>query len=281
MHPYSLALLSAVPQVSVGKKVERIVLQGDVPSPINPGVGCRFAPRCWMASERCKTESPKLTEVEPGHFVSCFYADKASANSSLAKKIKGVKKMIDVSMDKRVMPALKIPESQIRKLDITDTERIERFRTAGYGGNVSDALWALGICNTVLSQQFKALRQGMVLVGRALPVKLHTVVIDSSLGPGGESSSYVEDKLNGTEHPQKRMMRCVAESEPGSILCFDCGGDMQPAHFGEMSCQLAYSHGCRGMLIAGNCRDTQYVLKMPDFPCSHLARLLTPLADGL
>ena len=174
--------------------------------------------------------------------------------------------MIDVSMDKRVMPALKIPESQIRKLDITDTERIERFRTAGYGGNVSDALWALGICNTVLSQQFKALRQGMVLVGRALPVKLHTVVIDSSLGPGGESSSYVEDKLNGTEHPQKRMMRCVAESEPGSILCFDCGGDMQPAHFGEMSCQLAYSHGCRGMLIAGNCRDTQYVLKMPDFP---------------
>jgi 4-hydroxy-4-methyl-2-oxoglutarate aldolase len=67
-------------------------------------------------------------------------------------------------------------------------------------------------------------------------------------------------------HPQKRMMRAVAESEPGSILCFDCGGDMQPAHFGEMSCQVAYAHGCRGMLIAGNCRDTQYVLKMEDFP---------------
>ena len=67
-------------------------------------------------------------------------------------------------------------------------------------------------------------------------------------------------------HPQKRMMRAVAESAPGSILCFDCGGDMQPAHFGEMSCQLAYAHGCRGMLLAGNCRDTQYVLKMPDFP---------------
>jgi regulator of RNase E activity RraA len=41
---------------------------------------------------------------------------------------------------------------------------------------------------------------------------------------------------------------------------------MQPAHFGEMSCQLAYAHGCRGMLLAGNCRDTQYVLRMPDFP---------------
>ena len=50
------------------------------------------------------------------------------------------------------------------------------------------------------------------------------------------------------------------------MLCFDCGGDMQPAHFGEMSCQLAYAHGCRGMLLAGNCRDTQYVLKMADFP---------------
>ena len=67
-------------------------------------------------------------------------------------------------------------------------------------------------------------------------------------------------------HPQKLMMRTVAPSKPGSILCFDCGGDMQPAHFGEMSCQLAYAHGCRGMLMAGNCRDTQYVLKMPDFP---------------
>ena len=63
-----------------------------------------------------------------------------------------------------------------------------------------------------------------------------------------------------------RMMRAVSEAENGVILCFDCGGDMQPAQFGEMSCQLAYAHGCRGMLLAGNCRDTQYVLKMPDYP---------------
>jgi regulator of RNase E activity RraA len=41
---------------------------------------------------------------------------------------------------------------------------------------------------------------------------------------------------------------------------------MQPAHFGEMSCQVAYAHGCRGMLLGGNARDTQYILKMPDFP---------------
>ena len=68
-----------------------------------------------------------------------------------------------------------IPREEIRHLDITDLERIERFKKAGYGGNVSDSLWSLGVCDTVLSQRFKALRQGMQLVGRALPVKLHTL----------------------------------------------------------------------------------------------------------
>ena len=61
-------------------------------------------------------------------------------------------------------------------------------------------------------------------------------------------------------------MRAVSDQEDGTILCFDCGGDMQPAQFGEMSCQVSYAHGCRGMLLAGNCRDTQYVLKMDDYP---------------
>ena len=61
MHPYSLALLSAVPQVNVDTKVKRILLKGDVPSPMNPKPGCRFAPRCWMAQERCFTDTPVLT----------------------------------------------------------------------------------------------------------------------------------------------------------------------------------------------------------------------------
>lgn len=74
MHPYSLALLSAVPQVNVDKKVNRILLKGDVPSPMNPKPGCRFAPRCWMAQERCFTESPKLQAVEYNHCVACHYA---------------------------------------------------------------------------------------------------------------------------------------------------------------------------------------------------------------
>ena len=153
---------------------------------------------------------------------------------------------------------------EIRTLDITDLERIERFRRAGYGGSVSDALHSLGVDGTVFSASFKPLRQGMQLVGRALPIKLHSQVDLSDL-PEEKRALEARWEAEGG-HPQKRMMRAVAAADPGVVLCFDCGGDLQPAHFGEMSCQLAYAHGCRGMLLAGNCRDTQYVLKMPDFP---------------
>lgn len=152
---------------------------------------------------------------------------------------------------------------EIRTLDISDLERIERFRTAGYGGSVSDALNSLGVRDTVFSDRFKPLRQGMQLVGRALPIKLHSLI--EPRPPEYQAEWEAKWEAEGG-HPQKRMMRAVADAEDGCVLCFDCGGDMQPAHFGEMSCQLAYSHGCRGMLLAGNCRDTQYVLKMPDFP---------------
>lgn len=153
---------------------------------------------------------------------------------------------------------------KVRHLDVTDLERIERYRRAGYGGNVSDALHSLGVRDTVFSSRFQALRQGMQLVGRALPIKLHSLV-ERKVTPEEKEANEKKWEAEGG-HPQKRMMRAVAGSAPGSVLCFDCGGDMQPAHFGEMSCQLAYAHGCRGMLLAGNCRDTQYVLKMPDFP---------------
>jgi len=154
--------------------------------------------------------------------------------------------------------------SEIRHLNISDLERVERYRRAGYGGCVSDALVSLGVRDTVLSERFKPLRQGMQLVGRALPMKLHSQV-DYREIPGAQEAMEKQWEAEGG-HPQKRMMRTVAAHEPGSILVFDCGGDTQVSHFGEMSCQVAYAHGCRGMLIAGHCRDTQYVLKMPDFP---------------
>jgi len=155
------------------------------------------------------------------------------------------------------------PSTEIRKLNITDLERIERFRRAGYGGSVSDALARLGVRDTVFNDRFRPLRQGMQLVGRALPIKLHSLVEPQT--PEVRQALQARWEAEGG-HPQQRMMRAVAEGEDGCVLCFDCGGDLQPAHFGEMSCQLAHAHGCRGMLLAGNCRDTQYVLKMPDFP---------------
>jgi len=71
-HPYTRALLSAVPVPEPGGKKERIILQGDVPSPIHPPSGCHFHPRCPRRMERCSREVPELREVTPGHAVRCF-----------------------------------------------------------------------------------------------------------------------------------------------------------------------------------------------------------------
>ena len=69
-HPYTQALLSAIPSVDIHKKNKRILLKGELVSPINPKPGCRFAARCPYATEKCKNPQT-LEEVRPGHFVSC------------------------------------------------------------------------------------------------------------------------------------------------------------------------------------------------------------------
>lgn len=74
-HPYTKALLSAIPVPSLHGKKERILLKGEITSPINPKPGCRFAPRCEYAKECCFTESPELVENEPGHFVACHFRE--------------------------------------------------------------------------------------------------------------------------------------------------------------------------------------------------------------
>jgi len=70
-HPYTEALLSAVPTPDPRAQKKRIILGGDVPSPINPPAGCRFHTRCPYAVERCRAEEPAMKEVRPGHFVAC------------------------------------------------------------------------------------------------------------------------------------------------------------------------------------------------------------------
>ncbi|MBS4196179.1 ABC transporter ATP-binding protein [Lederbergia citri] len=71
LHPYTQALLSAVPVPQVGVKRERIILQGDVPSPENPPQGCAFHTRCGACMEICKQKRPEMKEVSKGHYVAC------------------------------------------------------------------------------------------------------------------------------------------------------------------------------------------------------------------
>ena len=75
-HPYTQALLSAIPVPQLHNRRERILLKGEITSPINPPKACRFAQRCPYATDRCRSEEPALTEIKPGHFVSCFLVEK-------------------------------------------------------------------------------------------------------------------------------------------------------------------------------------------------------------
>ena len=76
VHPYTQALLSAIPVPQLNKSRERIVLQGEITSPINPPKACRFAQRCPYAMDQCRQAEPPLKEISPNHFVACFLTDK-------------------------------------------------------------------------------------------------------------------------------------------------------------------------------------------------------------
>jgi oligopeptide/dipeptide ABC transporter ATP-binding protein len=76
-HPYTRALLSAVPEPNPRAAKQRIVLAGDIPSPANPPPGCPFHPRCPhpLKNERCRSEPPPLREITPGHTAACHFAE--------------------------------------------------------------------------------------------------------------------------------------------------------------------------------------------------------------
>ena len=78
-HPYTKALLSAVPVADPikGRKRERIILQGDLPSPVNPPAGCVFNTRCWKAQDKCRTQVPELIQIgtDPSHRIACHYPE--------------------------------------------------------------------------------------------------------------------------------------------------------------------------------------------------------------
>ena len=81
MHPYTQALISAIPEADPTLNKQRIVLEGEVPSPINPPSGCKFNPRCMYATEKCKTEKPvyRPVEGEKEHFVACHHSEEILA----------------------------------------------------------------------------------------------------------------------------------------------------------------------------------------------------------
>jgi oligopeptide/dipeptide ABC transporter ATP-binding protein len=75
-HPYTQALISAVPVMNPESKHKRTILPGEIPSPIHPPPGCPFHPRCPIAAARCKTEAPVLRELGPGHNVACHFSER-------------------------------------------------------------------------------------------------------------------------------------------------------------------------------------------------------------
>jgi peptide/nickel transport system ATP-binding protein len=89
MHPYTKALLSAVPLPEPGAARQRMTLKGEVPSPTNPPKGCRFHTRCPYVLDRCRTEEPELRRAEGGHFAACHLHDLPAAQNPMAGKRDG------------------------------------------------------------------------------------------------------------------------------------------------------------------------------------------------
>ncbi len=92
LHPYTVALFSAIPIPDPDYKMDRIILQGSIPSPANPPAGCKFHTRCEKCMEMCKYVQPDFTEVEPGHYCACHLYNSEARNAELKPLLEQAKK---------------------------------------------------------------------------------------------------------------------------------------------------------------------------------------------
>ncbi len=83
LHPYTEALMSAIPALDPDAVMKPVILEGEIPSPANPPTGCHFHPRCPYAQAVCKTDAPEWKEYRPGHFAACHFADTLSLKGAL------------------------------------------------------------------------------------------------------------------------------------------------------------------------------------------------------
>ncbi|WP_229816331.1 ABC transporter ATP-binding protein [Streptomyces lucensis] len=137
MHPYTKALMSAVPIPDPkrrGAKSERILLRGDVPSPISPPSGCRFHTRCWKATQICKTTEPQLLELRPGQRVACHhpedFADQAPQDTVLLTAAKEASELVPDAILEESAQAAEPESGAVAKVPAQKTAEPEAEATA-------------------------------------------------------------------------------------------------------------------------------------------------------